>query len=172
MKVFGITGWKNSGKTTLVVKLVEHFAAQGLRVATVKHAHHDFDIDIPNTDSYRHRKAGAQEVIVVSQRRWAIIHELQEEPEPGLQSLLDKLGQIDLVLIEGYKIETHPKLQVIRAAESNSRLPMSEQAAGIVAIASDQPESLTQDVAGCVLLDLNNTAQIADFIWDYLETTP
>lgn len=172
MKVFGITGWKNSGKTTLVVKLVEHFTAQGLRVATVKHAHHDFDIDIPNTDSYRHRKAGAQEVIVVSLRRWAIIHELEEAPEPELPQLLDKLSPVDLVLIEGYKIESHPKLQVMRTTEPNSLQPMSEQAASIVAIASDQPESLTQDFAGRALLDLNNTAQIADFIWDYLEANP
>ena len=102
MKVFGVTGWKNSGKTDLVVRLVEYFAVAGLRVATVKHAHHNFDTDKPGTDSYRHREAGAQQVLIASRNRWAHVHELAGEAEPTLDELLARLTETDLVIVEGY----------------------------------------------------------------------
>lgn len=171
MKVFGITGWKNSGKTTLVVKLVKHFRSQGLKVATVKHAHHDFDIDIPKTDSYQHRKAGAQEVIVTSNLRWALIHELEDQPEPSLDDLLKKLSDVDIVLVEGYKIEVHPKIQVIRTASEKSNQPMPEDVPGIVAFAADKPLKASDYGRDCHVLDLNNTTQIAEFIWQFLNKT-
>ena len=109
--VFGITGWKNSGKTTLVVRLVEEFTARGFRVSTVKHAHHAFDIDREGTDSHRHRVAGASEVALVSGRRWALMHELRDDDEPALGEILARLSPCDLVLIEGYKREAHAKIE-------------------------------------------------------------
>lgn len=169
MKVFGITGWKNSGKTTLVVKLVEYFSAQGLKVATIKHAHHDFDIDVPNTDSYKHRKAGAREVIVTSDMRWAIIHELTEEKEPALDDLLGKLSDVDLVLVEGYKVEGHPKIQVIRTASERSNRPMPENIPSIVAFATDIPVRASDYGRDCPVLDLNDTTEVAEFILEYLQ---
>lgn len=168
MYIFGITGWKNSGKTGLVVRLVEHFTAQGRKVATIKHAHHDFDIDVPGTDSYRHRKAGATEVVVVSNRRWAMIHETEAENEPALQELLAKFSAADIVLIEGYKVEGHPKIQVIRPSEKKSNRPMPDNIPGIVAFATDQPIKATDYGRDCPVLELNDTGQIAEFIWQHV----
>ena len=108
-KVIGVAGFKNAGKTTLVEKLVAELTRRGYRVSTVKHAHHSFDIDHEGRDSFRHRKAGASEVAVVSRHRWAIIHESREEAEPTLQEILAKLGPCDLVIVEGYKRDTHDK---------------------------------------------------------------
>jgi len=136
--VFGITGWKNSGKTTLTCKLVEEFTRRGFRVATLKHAHHLFDVDHEGTDSYRHRKAGAGEVAIVSGHRWAIMHELGEQNEPSMQDMLDKLSPCDLVLIEGYKRENHPKIEARRLAASD-RAPLADIDANIRAIAADHP---------------------------------
>ena len=113
-RVFGITGWKNSGKTTLTEKLVAELTRRGFRVSTVKHAHHDFDIDHEGADSYRHRLAGAVEVAVVSGRRWALMHELRGEDEPKLEEILARLAPCDLVLVEGYKREGHPKIETRR----------------------------------------------------------
>jgi molybdopterin-guanine dinucleotide biosynthesis protein B len=111
-RVFGIVGWKNSGKTTLVVALIQEFARRGLRVSTIKHAHHDFDIDIPGKDSHRHRFAGASEVIVASAARWALMHESRGDPSPSLGELVQRLSPCDLVLVEGYKATGHPKIEV------------------------------------------------------------
>ena len=111
-KVIGVAGFKNAGKTTLVEKLVAELTRRGYRVSTVKHAHHSFDIDHEGRDSFRHRKAGASEVAVVSRHRWAIIHESREEAEPTLQEILAKLGPCDLVIVEGYKSDTHDKIEV------------------------------------------------------------
>ena len=111
-KVIGVAGFKNAGKTTLVEKLVAELTRRGYRVSTVKHAHHSFDIDHEGRDSFRHRKAGASEVAVVSRHRWAIIHESREEAEPTLQEILAKLGPCDLVIVEGYKRDTHDKIEV------------------------------------------------------------
>lgn len=137
-------------------------------MATVKHAHHDFDIDIPDTDSYRHRKAGAQEVIVVSSQRWAVIHELEDKPEPRLEELLTNISDVDLVLVEGYKIEGHPKIQVMRTAAPKTLQPMPENIPGIIAIAGDRPEEIDTFGRDCPILDLNDTSQIAEHISQYL----
>ncbi|MFQ5534428.1 MAG: molybdopterin-guanine dinucleotide biosynthesis protein B [Sphingomonadales bacterium] len=112
MKIFGVVGWKNSGKTTLIVKLVEEFVRRGYRVSTLKHAHHAFDIDRPGKDSYRHREAGATEVLIASGARWALVHELRDEPEPDLDELRTHIAPADLLLVEGFKKHDHPKIQV------------------------------------------------------------
>ena len=156
--VFGITGWKNSGKTTLTCLLVEEFARRGHRVATVKHAHHLFDADQEGTDSYRHRQAGAGEVAIVSSRRWAILHELGEADEPSLTDILAKLSPCDLVLIEGYKRDDHAKIEAHRAATGQPLIAPGDPT--VQALASDtvHPEFDRP------VIDLNATAQIADFI--------
>ncbi len=137
MRVIGLAGWSGSGKTTLITKVIPVLIGRGLKVATIKHAHHDFDIDRPGKDSWLHREAGANEVLVASGRRWALVHELREEPEPGLADLLAKLGPADLVIIEGFKRHLHPKLEVFRAAVGKP--PLHPEDDCIVAIASDGP---------------------------------
>jgi molybdopterin-guanine dinucleotide biosynthesis adapter protein len=112
MKVFGVVGWSGSGKTTLVEKLIAGIVARGVSVSSIKHAHMDFDIDRPGKDSHRHRMAGAREVLVSSRHRWALLHELRGEAELDLESLLARLAPVDLVLIEGFKFDPHPKLEV------------------------------------------------------------
>ena len=136
MNVLGIAGWSGSGKTVLITRLLPLLVARGLRVATIKHAHHDFDVDLPGKDSFEHRAAGACEVIVASARRVARIEELRGAPEPRLVDLLHRLSPCDLVLIEGYKREAHPKLEVFRVA--NERPPLHSTDASIVAVASDR----------------------------------
>ena len=135
MKIIGIVGWKDSGKTTLIEKLIPCFRAEGLKVATVKHAHHEFDIDHVGKDSYRHRAAGANEVIVASAARWALIHELRDEPEPSLEDLLVRLSPADLVIVEGFKAHGHPKIEVIRDGREP---PLYLSDRSIVAVASDR----------------------------------
>jgi molybdopterin-guanine dinucleotide biosynthesis protein B len=158
MHVFGIAGYKNAGKTTLVCELVTLFCARGLRVATVKHAHHAFDIDHPGKDSFLHRQAGAAEVIVASARRWAHIKELGETGEPALDELLARLGPVDLVLVEGYKHGDHPKLELRRAG---AEAPMLAGAnASIRAVVSDEP----LDGLSVPVLDRADLPAIADFI--------
>lgn len=137
-RVFGITGWKNSGKTTLTERLVRELVARGWRVSTIKHAHHDFDIDKPGADSFRHREAGATEVAIVSGRRWALMHELRDENEPSLDDVLARITPCDLVLVEGYKRENHLKIET-RRLESKDRSPLTANDPAIVAIASDHP---------------------------------
>ncbi len=157
MKIYGVTGWKNAGKTTLMERLVEEFVARGLRVSTVKHAHHETDVDQAGRDSFRHRTAGASEVMLSSPKRWALMHELRDEPEPPLSELLARMSPVDLILIEGYKNEPHPKIEAYRA--ENMRPPLAVKNDTIRAIASDS--AIETELS---LLDLNNTAQIADFI--------
>ncbi len=157
--VFGITGWKNSGKTTLTEKLVAELVRRGRRVSTVKHAHHEFDIDKPGADSFRHRQAGATEVAVVSGNRWALMHELRDEEEPALEAILSRLAPCDIVLVEGYKREAHKKIEA-RRIEAKDRAPLSAQDPNIVAIAADhavEGESLP-------VFDLDDVKSIADFI--------
>jgi len=137
MRVIGLAGWSGSGKTTLITKVIPVLTGRGLRVATVKHAHHEFDLDRPGKDSWLHREAGASEVLVASSRRWALIHELRDEPEPPLAELLGKLSPVDLVIIEGFKRHSHPKLEVYRAAVGKPLLYPDDD--WIVAIASDAP---------------------------------
>lgn len=158
MKIFGIAGFKNAGKTTLIVELVRELRARGLRVATVKHAHHDFDIDHPGKDSFQHREAGAEEVIVVSGRRWAHIRELGDGSEPPLRELLDHLADVDLVIVEGYKHGDHPKLELRRAGVE--ALKLAELDSNILAVVSD--ERLADEEAA--VIDRADIAAIADFV--------
>jgi molybdopterin-guanine dinucleotide biosynthesis protein B len=135
MRVIGLAGWSGSGKTTLLTKAIPRLVALGLKVSTLKHAHHDFDIDQPGKDSHSHRAAGATEVLIGSDRRWALVHELRTEAEPELPALLRRLSPVDLVIIEGYKSAPHPKLEVHRAALGKPLLAPDD--AAIMAIASD-----------------------------------
>jgi molybdopterin-guanine dinucleotide biosynthesis adapter protein len=135
-RIIGITGWKNSGKTTLTERLVAALVASGYRIATVKHAHHAFDIDHEGRDSYRHRKAGAAEVAVVSSRRWALIHELENEDEPPLADVLARLSPCDLVIIEGYKREGHKKIEVRRSGARDTA-PIADDDPSIIAVVTD-----------------------------------
>jgi molybdopterin-guanine dinucleotide biosynthesis protein B len=157
--VFGVTGWKNSGKTTLLTRLVTEFTRRGLAVATLKHAHHAFDIDHPGTDSFRHREAGAREVMIVSGTRWALMHELHDGSEPPLEAALKHVSPCDLILIEGYKRERHPKIEVRREATSRAQRLATDDLS-IVAVASDFPT----DADGRPLFDLDDVPGIADFI--------
>jgi molybdopterin-guanine dinucleotide biosynthesis protein B len=157
--VFGVTGWKNSGKTTLLTRLVGELTRRGYRVSTVKHAHHDFDIDKPATDSFRHREAGASEVMIVSGNRWALMHELRGEHEPPLEAALTRLSPCDLILVEGYKREGHPKIEARRRAASKSE-PLAPGDPSILAVAADHET----DTAGRPLFALDDVAAIADFI--------
>jgi len=136
MKVIGIAGFSGSGKTTLVEKVVPLLVRQGLRVSLVKHAHHEFDVDQPGKDSYRHRHAGCSEVLVSSSRRWALMHELRDAPEPALQESLKRLSPCDLVLVEGFKSEPIPKIEVHRKAGNTPLLYPDD--ANIVAVATDE----------------------------------
>lgn len=158
-KVFGIAGWKNSGKTGLAVRLVTELTARGYKVSTIKHAHHDFDIDKVGADSYRHRQAGAHEVTIVSGTRYAIMHELRGAPEPTLDEVLARLAPCDIVLIEGYKREPVPKIEA-RRREAANRTPLSPTDPHICAIAADHPV----DDSDLPVFDLDDTNAIADFI--------
>jgi len=158
MRVFGIAGYKDSGKTTLIVALIREFRRRGLQVATIKHAHHEFDIDHPGKDSHQHRSAGASEVIVCSARRVAHIRELEDEREPGLEQLLERLGPADLVLVEGYKHGDHPRLELRRPGRDAPDL--AGHAAGVCAIVSDEP---VPD-APVPVLGRGDVPAIADFI--------
>ena len=135
MRVIGIAGWSGAGKTTLLARVIPRLTARGLRVSTIKHAHHAFDIDQPGKDSHTHRAAGATEVVVSSAARFALMHELRGEPEWTLLTLLGKLSPVDLVLVEGFKRETHPKLEVFRAVLGKP--PLHPDDPNIVAVASD-----------------------------------
>ncbi len=136
MKIFGFAGWSGSGKTTLIEKLIPRFTAHGLRVSLIKHAHHRFDVDQPGKDSYRHRHAGCTEVLVSSSRRWALMHELRGREEPSLDEHIRRMSPCDLLLVEGYKRERIPKLEVYRASVGDAMLHAEDS--NIVAIASDQ----------------------------------
>ncbi len=161
MQIFGIVGWKNSGKTTLVAALVREFGARGLRVSTIKHAHHAFDLDQPGKDSFLHRDAGAQEVLISSHGRWALLHELRGAAEPLLTELLKHMSPVDLVLVEGFKGEAHPKLEVRRNGIEGSLLADADP--HIVAIATDG--EITEE--GRPVFALDDVAGIADFIQEY-----
>jgi molybdopterin-guanine dinucleotide biosynthesis protein B len=158
-KIFGIAGWKYSGKTGLAVRLVEEFTRRGYRVSTIKHAHHDFDIDKVGADSFRHREAGAHEVALVSGTRYAIMHELRGAAEPTFEEILARLAPCDLVLIEGYKREPIPKIEARRLGAAN-REPLAPSDPYITAIAADHPV----DDPALPVFDLDDTAGIADFI--------
>ncbi|RBW52229.1 molybdopterin-guanine dinucleotide biosynthesis protein B [Ruegeria sp. A3M17] len=157
MRVYGVTGWKNAGKTGLMERLVVEITGRGFSVSTVKHAHHAVDVDQPGTDSFRHREAGASEVLLASGKRIAVMQELRGAPEPPLADLLTRLLPVDLVLIEGFKRESHHKVEAFRAEAGNAL--MAAENSTIRAVASDTPLQVQVPV-----FDLDNTAAIADFI--------
>ncbi len=158
MKIFGLVGWSGSGKTTLLVKLLPLLVDRGLRVSTCKHAHHVFDVDKPGKDSYRHREAGATEVMISSSHRWALMHELRDGPEPELDEIAARMSPVDLLLVEGFKRNPHEKMEIYRAALGKPMLASQDKS--VVALASDGA------VAGTSLpvLDLNDADGIAAFI--------
>src|ERR1700761_6579009 len=135
MNVIGLSGWSGAGKTTLLSRVIPHLLGQGLRVSVIKHAHHEFDVDVPGKDSWIHRQSGATEVLVSSSRRWALMHELRGAGEPRLPELLAKLSPVDLVIIEGFKRELHRKIEVHRIANEKPLLFPDDP--GIVGIATD-----------------------------------
>lgn len=153
-----IAGWKNSGKTSLVSALVTEITNRGWIVSTMKHAHHSFDLDTQGTDSHRHRTAGAREVVLVSQTRWAIQHELGDQPEPGFSQMLDRVSPCDLVIVEGYKYEDIPKIEIIGPELDGDRLWTKDT--NVIAIACDT------EIPDCPLprFERGQSAKIADFI--------
>jgi molybdopterin-guanine dinucleotide biosynthesis protein MobB len=158
MRLYGITGWKNSGKTVLVERLVAEITGRGFSVSTLKHAHHGFDLDRPGKDSHRHRAAGAAQVLVASSARWALITELRGAPEPPLAALLARLDPVDLVLVEGWKRDRHAKIETRRAGAAQELIALDDPT--IEAVASDTAiEGLAVPV-----LDLDDVRGIADFI--------
>jgi molybdopterin-guanine dinucleotide biosynthesis protein B len=160
MKVIGLAGWSGSGKTTLLSRLVPHLVAEGLKISTIKHAHHKFDLDTPGKDSWTHRQAGATEVLISSERRWALMHELRGEPELTLRELLPKLSPVDLVIVEGFKTTTPRKIEVHRIANGKPLLYPDDPA--VVAIATDGP--LTH---GLPAVHLDDVAGVAALVRKY-----
>jgi molybdopterin-guanine dinucleotide biosynthesis protein B len=158
LPVIAIVGWKNSGKTTLVTKLIAEFVTRGVRVASLKHAHHIFEIDHPGTDSFRHRQAGASAVAVVSARRVALVREIEEREEPTFDEILAQLGPADLVIVEGYKSLPLPKIEV-RRRESNRDGELAPRDPNVLAIAADHATT-----ASVPVLDLDDPAAVADFV--------
>ncbi len=165
MRIFGLAGWSGSGKTTLLTALIPELVARGLRVSTIKHAHHEFDIDRPGKDSWRHREAGAGEVMVASTRRWAIMHELRGSSEPTLDELVAHMSPVDLLLVEGWKRHPHPKIEVHRPSLGKKLLYPDDP--HVVAIASDEVLA-----APIPLLPLGDAGAVAAFISDHLGLAP
>jgi len=171
MRVYGVTGWKNTGKTGLVERLVAAFCARGLTVSTLKHAHHETEIDHPGRDSYRHRQAGARQVLVSSPARWALMEELRGAPEPALEDLLARLSPVDLVLIEGYKRAPHPKIEAHRLETGRGLLAPGN--ASVRAVASNAlPGDPVLKGVDVPVLPLDDTGAIAGFILRDLGLAP
>jgi len=160
MKIFGFAGWSGSGKTTLIEALIPRFVKHGISVSIIKHAHHSFDIDHPGKDSYRHRQAGCREVVLVSEKRWAIMHELRDEPEPSLEEQIGRVSPCDLLLVEGYKHYPLPKLEIWRKENAKPLLHAEDE--HVVAIASDTPLETRLP-----RFDLNDRDGIGNFILSY-----
>ncbi len=158
MKILGLGGWSGAGKTTLLGKLIPDLIRRGIAVSTMKHAHHAFDVDQPGKDSYVHRKAGATEVLIASQKRWALMHELREAGEPSAAELAKRMSPVDLLLVEGFKREPHDKLEIYRAENAKPLLSTGDPT--YVAILSD----MTVNNTSLPVIDLNDIPAIADFI--------
>ena len=158
MMIFGLVGWNNAGKTTLMVNLLPELIGRGVSVSTMKHGHHDFDIDQPGKDSHRHREAGATEVLVTSARRWALMHELRGAPEATIEDLIGHMTPVDLLLVEGFKTHPHAKLEIHRPKEGKPLICRDDPT--VVAVASDVPLSEVR----VPVVDLNDVPSIADFI--------
>ena len=170
MKVLGVSGWSGCGKTTLMVALIPRLRARGLTVSTLKHAHHDVDLDTPGKDTWRHRQAGAREVILATGRRWVLLHELRDEPEPSLTDLLSYLQPVDLVLVEGWKTGAYPKLEIWRPL-SEGKPPRFPDDPTIVAIASDPVlDPARHGRPGLPALSLNDVDGIAEFVVHFIRT--
>jgi molybdopterin-guanine dinucleotide biosynthesis protein B len=161
VRIIGLAGWSGSGKTTLLVELVTLITGMGYTVSTVKHAHHAFDVDQPGKDSHRHRTAGANEVLIASANRWALMHELAGAPEPDLDQLLGHMSPVDLILVEGYKHHAHNKIEVYRPALGQPLMAPTDPS--VIAIACDAPVSEAEEL-GIAILDLNDPAAVAQFI--------
>jgi molybdopterin-guanine dinucleotide biosynthesis adapter protein len=161
VRIFGLAGWSGSGKTTLMTALIPELRDRGLSVSTVKHAHHAFDIDRPGKDSWRHREAGASEVMIASDRRWALMHELRGAAEPPLERLLERMSPADLVLVEGFKRHPHPKLEIHRP--SLGKPPLYPDDPFVVAVACDEPLPRL----ALPWLPLGDAAAVADFIIEH-----
>ncbi len=159
-KIMGFAGYSGSGKTTLLEKVIPILTGKGLRIAVIKHAHHDFDIDKPGKDTYRHRKAGAREVLIVSAQRWALMHELSKETEPTLEDLCSRFSGYDLILAEGYKHAAIPKLEVHRKETGSDAIYPTDP--GIIAVVTDSKDSFPLPK-----LDINAPEEVANFILDY-----
>jgi molybdopterin-guanine dinucleotide biosynthesis adapter protein len=166
MRVIGLAGWSGAGKTTLVVRLVPELVRRGFSVSTMKHAHHGFDVDQPGKDSFRHREAGATEVLVASERRWALMHENRDRPEPSAAELMRQMTPVDLLIIEGFKREGHDKLEIHRRETGKPLLHPEDPR--IVAVLSDEP------LPGCPLpvIDIDDIGAIADFILSHVGLSP
>ena len=158
MKIFGVVGWKNNGKTGLMERLVAELTVRGLRVSTIKHAHHRFDVDHKGKDSYRHRAAGAHEVLLASRRRFTLMHEVRGEREPPLAMLLMRMDPVDLVLVEGYKRDDHAKIEVHRSATGQPLIAVGDPT--VVAVASD----VVPDNIDCPVFALDDTVGITEFV--------
>lgn len=161
--VIGIAGWKKSGKTTLTVRLVEELTRRGFKVGTVKHAHHEYQVDDAETDSARHRRAGAGEVAIVGGKRWAIVHELKDEPEPNFEEVISWLAPADLILVEGYKTAPIPKIEARRTAQLDKRFLASEDTT-VIAIAADHAVAPETNPRGLPVFALDDVPAIADLI--------
>jgi molybdopterin-guanine dinucleotide biosynthesis protein B len=161
MRIFGLAGWSGSGKTTLLTAVIPELVGRGITVSTIKHAHHEFDIDRPGKDSWRHRQAGASEVMVASARRWALMHELRGAAEPTLEELVAQVSPVDLLLVEGWKRHPHPKIEVHRPSLGKPLIYPDDS--HVVAIAADEPL-----VAPIPLLPLDDAPAVARFIADHL----
>ncbi|HSE75280.1 MAG TPA: molybdopterin-guanine dinucleotide biosynthesis protein B [Dongiaceae bacterium] len=158
MKILGLGGWSGAGKTTLLSRLIPELVRRGVTVSTMKHAHHGFDVDQPGKDSYVHRQAGATEVLVASEKRWALMHETRQPSEPSAAELSKNMSPVDLLLVEGFKREAHDKLEIYRAGNDKPLLSTGDPT--YVAILSDAPVSGTS----LPVIDLNDIPVIADFI--------
>jgi molybdopterin-guanine dinucleotide biosynthesis adapter protein len=168
MKVIGLAGWSGAGKTTLLARVIPHFLKIGLRVSVIKHAHHNFDVDVPGKDSWVHRQSGATEVLVSSARRWALMHELREAAEPRLPDLLKKLSQVDLVVVEGFKSEPHRKIEVHRLANGKALLfPDDPAIAGIATDADIEtalPVAHLDDIPAIAAMMLRSAMSVEDVL--------
>jgi molybdopterin-guanine dinucleotide biosynthesis adapter protein len=172
MKAIGFAGYSGSGKTSLIERVIPVLTSRGLKVSVLKHAHHTFDIDQPGKDSFRHREAGASEVMMVSAKRWVVMHEARGEPEPSMEDMLARFADCDVVLVEGYKFGALPKIEVFRGAfskESNTE-PMFLRDKNIVAIATDANDQL-RGQTNLPLLDLNHPEDVASFVIQYFGWT-
>lgn len=166
--LFGVAGWKNSGKTTLAAALIRELTRRGYAVSALKHAHENYDIDHAGRDSYKLREGGARRVVLSSAKRWAIMHELRDEPEAQFRDLVAQAGPCDLVVVEGFKNEVFPKLEIRRDGAA-SRRPLAHTIPNVVAIASDHP---AQESDTTPVFHIDDVAGIADFIIAYLKLAP